>query len=735
MKKRNRMMIIMLIMCIIMIAATLCSCNVKPPSDGNDNDVNNEWIIQQQPTCTDAGLKYRINKNGTREEEPIPALGHSYGEWQQTVAPTTTSEGSQKRTCSRCGNEETQTLSALVDGTNGLEYTYWPTYDTYYITGSGTAVNESKLIIPSKYMGKTVVYVYKNSLTNMPNLETVEFSQDSKITAIYENAFANCPKLKTVNIPASVTNLSGSFAPNCPSLESVVVNSENKTYSSLDGVLYNKDKNQIFFYPPAKTGKFVVPNTIKTFQDTTAFALANGFGITEFDVENEDSNFSVEDGVLYKKGSYAYLQAYPHAKKSSTFTVNTDIKGISKYAFYNNNSLTDLIISNSRSGLIVDTYAISNTLIKHISFECDVFDINDYALYNNSELSSVSFNGGNNSSKCKLGSYSFMNCKALKTITLPANLNLSIGPGSMYDPFFGCENLEHIDIQQAENTKYKSFDGVLYDKSGETLFFIPGAKKDLSFEKTLKTLSTLSMKLSNDKYLNLAYDYDENGLKYYKNWLIAAQVNKPDIVVKEGTIGIAPIAFGRQTTYNSITLPASVKYISPAAFSQTKVTNFIYSNNFEYISDHAFSEFNYSGKIDLGTPSYVGGWAFNSAKVSEIIIGYKNNNANATIAEKAFYSSNIKKLYLGQYIEFVGDKACYVKTLSDLYVANQTLCENKSLFYNNKCYAFYLQRIWLSDNITLSDTVKENLQSRPFLMTNKGNTCTVQNIAYYCYEK
>jgi len=32
----------------------------------------------------------------------IPALGHSYGSWTVTKAATCTTDGSQKRTCSRC---------------------------------------------------------------------------------------------------------------------------------------------------------------------------------------------------------------------------------------------------------------------------------------------------------------------------------------------------------------------------------------------------------------------------------------------------------------------------------------------------------------------------------------------------------------------------------------------------------------------------------------------------------
>lgn len=739
MKKGNKFTMVMLILCIAILVTTLYACNKNPdaqtPSDDGNTDVGTDWIVQQEPTCTDTGLKYRIDKNGVKQEETIPALGHSYGEWQQTIAPTTTSEGSEQRKCTRCGDVEEQKISALVDGTNGLEYTYWSSNDMYYITGVGKAINESKLVIPSKYMGKTVIYVYKNSLNDMPNLETVEFSKDSKVTTIYENAFTNCPKLKTVSIPASVTYVSQSFAPNCPSFESITVDSENTKYCSVDGIMYDTDKSIIYVYPTAKAGKFVVPNTVKASQDITNFALAQGFGITEFGVESEDSNFIVDDGVLYTKGNNVYLQAYPHSKKGSTFTTRNDLRGISSYSLYNNNSLKNLIVANSEKGLIIEKYSIYNTSIENITFECNVTSIGDNSINNNTKLTEVVFNNVDNTTKCTLGAYSFMDCTALKRITLPSNLSfLEPTTNGMYDPFLRCKNLEYIDIQVDENTQYTSVDGVLYDKTGETLWLIPGAKKDLKFEKTLKNIYTLSMKYSTDDYLNLKYDYDENGLKYYENWLINADVGKSDVVVRDGTVGIAPVAFGRQKKYNSVTLPSSVKYLSPDVFSQTTVTEFIYSNNFDYIASNAFSEFYYTGAIDLGTPSYIGAWAFSAAKVSEVTVGFKDNGNNTVIAEKAFYSSLIKKLYLGQYVESVGTSAySKVKTLSELYIANSELCE--TMISSNVCWDNYLEKVWFANSITLSEKAIDRLKGISFKMAKTDLTCTINGVSYYCYGK
>ncbi|MBQ1374775.1 MAG: hypothetical protein IIY69_00680, partial [Clostridia bacterium] len=41
----------------------------------------------------------------------IPALGHDWGEWSITTAPTPTSDGVKTRTCSRCGSTETEAVT------------------------------------------------------------------------------------------------------------------------------------------------------------------------------------------------------------------------------------------------------------------------------------------------------------------------------------------------------------------------------------------------------------------------------------------------------------------------------------------------------------------------------------------------------------------------------------------------------------------------------------------------
>ena len=68
-------------------------------------------------TCTEAGKtegKHCAACNTVLvAQKKIPALGHDFGDWTQTKAPTCTEKGAEKRVCSRCDTFETREIDAL----------------------------------------------------------------------------------------------------------------------------------------------------------------------------------------------------------------------------------------------------------------------------------------------------------------------------------------------------------------------------------------------------------------------------------------------------------------------------------------------------------------------------------------------------------------------------------------------------------------------------------------------
>ena len=75
---------------------------------------------------------------------------------------------------------------------------------------------------------------------------------------------SQCENLETLEIPASVKTINSFGLLGCKSLKEVNVAEGNESFSSADGVLFNKDKTEILAYPAAKTeDTFTIPETVE----------------------------------------------------------------------------------------------------------------------------------------------------------------------------------------------------------------------------------------------------------------------------------------------------------------------------------------------------------------------------------------------------------------------------------------------------------------------------------------
>ena len=89
------------------------------------------WTQTKAPTCTAAGEEKRTcSKCGNSETRTVSATGHSWGSWTQTKAPTCSTAGEEKRTCSKCVNTETRTVAATGHSWGAWTQTKAPTCST-----------------------------------------------------------------------------------------------------------------------------------------------------------------------------------------------------------------------------------------------------------------------------------------------------------------------------------------------------------------------------------------------------------------------------------------------------------------------------------------------------------------------------------------------------------------------------------------------------------------------------
>lgn len=90
-------------------------------------------------------------------------------------------------------------------------------------------------------------------VTFSDNLNTIEFG-----------AFSRCKGLTDVFIPAGVNSIESCAFLTCSSLESIAVDEANRSFSSSDGVLFNKNQTELLAYPMGKQESYNIPSTVKT---------------------------------------------------------------------------------------------------------------------------------------------------------------------------------------------------------------------------------------------------------------------------------------------------------------------------------------------------------------------------------------------------------------------------------------------------------------------------------------
>lgn len=100
--------------------------------------------------------------------------------------------------------------------------------------------------------------------------KAVRFDIPGTVVTLADYAFENCYVLSEVSLPASLTDIGcGAFFNSF--LENINVDAENADFSSINGVLFNKDKSVLILYPANNSRKnYTVPYGVKSI-DTGAF--------------------------------------------------------------------------------------------------------------------------------------------------------------------------------------------------------------------------------------------------------------------------------------------------------------------------------------------------------------------------------------------------------------------------------------------------------------------------------
>ncbi len=283
------------------------------------------------------------------------------------------------------------------------------------------------------------------------NLKEINIPSVAKIGF---HAFGYCYSLTSIKIPNSLTSLDISAFKQCLNLENILVDTNNQHYSSVDGVLFNKNKTKLLKHPAGnKRTEYNIPNGVTTISGTAFDNCANlisiilPHGVTAIGKNAFEGCINLTTINIPRSVTKVGDNAFGWCKKLTTINIPDSVSSIGKEVFDRCIQLENIIVDtnnqyySSNNGVLFNknetvliSYPAGNKRLEYnipnnvISIEAVAFNCCKY-------LSSVNMPN----SLTDIGSGAFEYCEKLIDIIIPKDIK-SIGNGA----FFDCTNLTDV---------------------------------------------------------------------------------------------------------------------------------------------------------------------------------------------------------------------------------------------------------------------------------------------------
>lgn len=298
-----------------------------------------------------------------------------------------------------------------------------------------------KVVLPS-----TVESIGRSAFSFCVKLLEIELPVG--LQKIGEHAFYSCKSLKCLEIPAKVKRLEQGSFDDCKSISKIHLS---EGLEIIEANVFNSCE---------RIESILIPSTVekigykafagcKSLNEVTFLSNTTILHNTSFD---NCPNLKDKDGFKIINGTI-----YEYEGEGGNVVIPEGVTKIAANAFREGEGRVNRLWIKYRKEGSLKSVSLPSTLIS----------IGDHAFDGCKKLQAVDLPSELES----IGSFAFYGCDSLVTLSIPSKV-ISIGE----DAFRCCNKLKQLSTEDS-NSSYSSIDGILMNKSGDTIVFVPAGKK------------------------------------------------------------------------------------------------------------------------------------------------------------------------------------------------------------------------------------------------------------------
>ena len=617
--------------------------------------------------------------------------------------------------------------------------------------------NISKLTLP-----QSINTIGSYAFAGTELLAKIDFGQNSSLGAIGSYAFSGTSSLSEITLPQGLRQI-GAFAFSssgikgaltlpvgitdigdaafsfCSQLESISISKENKYFSTVNGILFDKSCQVILAYPAAHVGQsYTMPKSVLV---VSPYAFAGASEIAAISLSNvielADYSLSCLENLtnIYIPTSLAKIGAFAFSSctrlSSIKFAPDAQIRVFSANAF-SNCAITEFTVPNyieriesgafSRLGNLRTVYfeegcrvsAIEpNTFygchyLSKIEFgaNCALRELKSHALDGLTNLSHINLDATRLES---IGDFSMRFCDFRNTVALPSTLK-SIGRYVFYYSRYLKEITIPASVEHIGSYAFLGVNDVAVYFESDVL----PEKLDEDWDRGIASYSVGVREAVRDE--NFKYALSNDGavtiLEYFGsekhldltaltlggsniiNTIGGGAFEKSEIesiILPETLITIQNNAF-RSSNLTGIRIPKSVKFIGKEAFAGTKIENLVFAAESELktIEQSAFENTSMlSGVIIPKSVTEIGRYAFRKSGIASLV--FEDGITITEISEETFAGTNIKSVDIPDTVTKICDGAFReTKSLERISYGSGEIAFGSNAFYMSGLTELYI---------------------------------------------